>query len=203
MNVDADVLIVGGGPAGAAAAHTLARAGARTVVFERAPLPRDKICGDLLGTEAIATLRRLDFPQSVTAGATLLHGAVLHGPRGAAYGAAASVVRKANSGAARVIPRERLDAALLQASVAAGAVVRQESVVEILPADAEATVGVRTESGRYRARVLVGADGWGSLVARTLHNTPPDEAQVAVAVRAYARGVRGLGDRALFRQRRR
>ena len=52
----ADVAVVGGGPAGAAAATTLARSGLDVVVVDKARFPRDKICGDGLTTGALRLL---------------------------------------------------------------------------------------------------------------------------------------------------
>ena len=53
---DADVLIVGAGPAGAIAALVLARAGARVRVLDRARFPRFKLCGDSVNPGALAIL---------------------------------------------------------------------------------------------------------------------------------------------------
>ena len=50
MDVRYDAIVVGAGPGGAATALTLARAGARVALLDRATFPRDKTCGDLLGT---------------------------------------------------------------------------------------------------------------------------------------------------------
>lgn len=55
----ADVAIVGAGPAGAAAAITLARAGRRVVLIDKAVFPRDKICGDGITTGALRILEEL------------------------------------------------------------------------------------------------------------------------------------------------
>jgi geranylgeranyl reductase family protein len=57
--VRADVAVVGGGPAGAAAAITLARAGRDVVLFDKARFPRDKCCGDGLTTGALRRYERL------------------------------------------------------------------------------------------------------------------------------------------------
>ncbi len=55
-----DVLVIGAGPAGSAAAIVLAGAGARVAIADRAAFPRDKICGDGLLPDAVAALERLD-----------------------------------------------------------------------------------------------------------------------------------------------
>src|SRR3954464_10445681 len=64
-----DVSVVGGGPAGVAAAVTLARAGREVVLVDKARFPRDKCCGDGLTTGALRRLERLGLrPESVPSG---------------------------------------------------------------------------------------------------------------------------------------
>ena len=198
-----DAIVIGGGPSGAAATLALVRGGARTVVFERAPMPRDKVCGDLLGTDAIATLHRLGVAPQVLAGSWALAGAVLHGPGGTRYGATCAPVRAQTPSDARVIARERFDAALLATSRDAGARIRYERVIGIVHDRPSGTasariVGVRTAGRTLRAPIVIGADGWGSLCARALGNAAPAARNVAIATRAYARGVRDLDRRMHF-----
>ncbi len=57
----ADVVVVGAGPAGSAAAHFLALAGHDVVLIEKASFPRDKVCGDGLTPRAVQALRSLDL----------------------------------------------------------------------------------------------------------------------------------------------
>jgi len=56
---DADVLVVGAGPAGASAAAHLARAGLSVALIDQHTFPRDKVCGDFVGPVALVELQRL------------------------------------------------------------------------------------------------------------------------------------------------
>lgn len=65
--ITADIVVVGGGPAGCAAAIPLARAGRDVVLVDKAVFPRDKCCGDGLTTGALRHLETLGLrPESVT-----------------------------------------------------------------------------------------------------------------------------------------
>ena len=58
---DFDIIVIGGGPAGAATAIQAARGGASVAIFEKAPIGRDKVCGDGLTPRAIGALQELDI----------------------------------------------------------------------------------------------------------------------------------------------
>jgi menaquinone-9 beta-reductase len=61
-----DVIIIGAGPAGCAAARTLASAGFSVGLFDKAIFPRDKICGDALIPDAHHVLKKLGLMERVT-----------------------------------------------------------------------------------------------------------------------------------------
>jgi menaquinone-9 beta-reductase len=117
---DAEVLIAGGGPAGAAAAILLARAGRRVLLVEREAAPREKVCGEFLGADAAACLLALGISPAAL-GAVPIHEA--HVARGART-AALSLPFTAWG-----LPRAILDGALLDAAAAAGATLRRGQAV--------------------------------------------------------------------------
>ena len=118
----ADVLIVGAGPAGVAAAVPLAAAGRDVVVVDKAVFPRDKCCGDGLTTLALRELEHLGFDPATVADWQVVGGAVLRSPSGR------EVVVPLPPAPARTPPSRpavQLDAALVDVAGKAGATVLQ------------------------------------------------------------------------------
>src|ERR1700692_1075588 len=76
-----DVVVVGGGPAGAACALNLARRGVDVTIVERARFPRRKVCGEYLNAGAMAALDELDVGASVRERARRLTGVRLVTPK--------------------------------------------------------------------------------------------------------------------------
>ena len=77
-----DVLVVGAGPAGCAAAVTARRAGLEVVVVDRAEFPRDKICGDGLTTGALRLLDRMGVDPALIPSWTPVTDIKVSGPLG-------------------------------------------------------------------------------------------------------------------------
>ena len=107
-----DVLVIGAGPAGSAAAITLARAGLDVVLVDQHAFPRDKVCGDALIPDAHNALRKLGVLDAVMAQAQPAGFVGCIGPRGG---------RIDVPGTLAVLPRKALDLILCGAAVAAGA----------------------------------------------------------------------------------
>ncbi len=106
-----DVLVVGAGPAGSAAALTLARAGLDVVLVDQHAFPRDKVCGDALIPDAHRALRQLGVLDAVMALAQPVSLVGCIGPRGG---------RVDVPGTLAVLPRKQLDHVLCRAAVGAG-----------------------------------------------------------------------------------
>ncbi len=107
-----DVLVIGSGPAGAAAACTLARRGRSVVLVDRTTFAREKVCGDALIPDALRALARLGLKDQVLREALALDGVRVHSPSGASVTLAAEVA---------CLPRTRLDDLMRVAAVDAGA----------------------------------------------------------------------------------
>jgi geranylgeranyl reductase family protein len=191
---DADAVVVGGGPAGAAAAARLAARGFRTVLVDRASFPRDKVCGDFVGPTALAELADLGVAQTAAFRATSkMADLALHVD--ADQPALMSIPQVDGlPGYGRVIPRLQLDAWILDAARQAGATVLDgRKVTAVQQAPGAITVRGDSAAGPWqlRTRLLLGADGSNSMVARTLHGGVPPHRDRIVAVRAYFDDVDG------------
>ena len=171
MTLDADVIIVGAGPAGSATALQLARAGQYVLLLDRHVFPRSKPCGDCLSAAASDVLRRLGLLERVCAlPHAKLRGWRIIAPDGVWF-AADFTTMAGTTGVehALAVERARLDAALLDAAVDAGAEFRPNTHVrDVLRTTDGGVTGVVTGTGALRARAVVGADGLRSIVATRL-----------------------------------
>src|SRR4051812_37788503 len=137
-----DVLVVGAGPAGSAAAWTLARGGLDVVLADAQAFPRDKVCGDGLIPDAHHAMRKLGVLDEVMRLAQQARHVACIGPRGG---------RIDVPGTLAVLPRRILDDVLCRAAAAAGARMhapaRFTGVIESEAGGAPRVVGARLEHG--------------------------------------------------------
>jgi geranylgeranyl reductase family protein len=156
-----DVLVAGGGPAGATAARRLAQAGLRVLLVDRARFPRNKPCG---GAISVRALRRFPYlaealPRIDTHLISRLH---LESPD------SSHVLLTSDRPAALMIRRVAFDDLLLTLAREAGAHVVEGAEIAGVEETAQ-HVALRARDGRqFEAPYLIAADGVNSVVARRL-----------------------------------
>jgi geranylgeranyl reductase family protein len=191
-----EVVVVGGGPAGAAAAVLLRRAGHDVLLVDEARFPRDKICGEGVSPEAWRLLELLGAAPAVRELRPWpLRGMTLVSPDGTSF-------RGDYGGSGRAgfaLRRQDFDHALLACARKAGVEVRDGTGARRLILGSGRVQGLVIENGGgsevVRARLVIGADGRRSLVARTLGLLREHRRLRKFAVRGYWQGMEGLEER--------
>lgn len=185
-----DLVVIGAGPAGTAAAITARRAGLTVVVIDKARFPRDKCCGDGLTTLALRQLESLGFEPTSVPSWQDVDEAWLRSPSGREV----RLPLPRGGRFAAVTPRLELDQALVDLARANGAEVREgRSFAGLTVFDDALVVDTTSQDGdrKIRAPWIIAADGMWSPVRRSLGLTPPDYLGEWHAFRQYASNVTG------------
>jgi len=171
---DAEVIVVGGGPAGSTVAFFLARAGCDVLVLDRAAFPRDKPCSEYLSPQASRLLHEIGILEALEVGPSdRLTGMRVHAPDGTTFQGSftAATGFRAYRDYGLAIRRPLLDATLLSRAKQIGArVLERVDVRDVVRDGAGRITGViarqHGSSRELRSRLVIGADGLRSVVAR-------------------------------------
>jgi geranylgeranyl reductase family protein len=186
---DADVIVVGAGPAGSSASYWLATAGLNVVVLEKSAFPREKVCGDGLTPRGTRALIDMGIDVSEQAGWLHNRGLRVIGGGMRLHLDWPELTTFPSYGLVR--PRADLDALLANQAVKAGAVLHEQTTVTEPVLDASGrVVGVcaRTAERRpveYRAPVVLACEGVSGKLAQHLGVHRNDKRPIGVAVRRY------------------
>jgi geranylgeranyl reductase family protein len=117
-----DAIIIGGGPAGSAAAISMCKRGARVLVLEEKHMPREKLCGEFVTPECFPTLQRLGvIKRMLFAGAQKITRVSLVADSGKSVESRVSEISDDDNGFAMSLSRGRFDQILFEAAREAGA----------------------------------------------------------------------------------
>ncbi len=148
-----DVIVIGGGPAGAGASCELADAGAKVLVIEKAKYPRPKLCAGCISKRSIDLFPAFNIKNTIKGG--------ILGFRGEAF------VEKKKDECAVIVDREEFDYSLISKAQEKGANLLEETTVK----DIELTPTVRkviTDKGVFEADYVIGADGYHSITRKSI-----------------------------------
>ncbi len=203
-----DLIIVGGGPAGASAALYAHRQGLKTLLIEKDKFPRDKICGDALSGKSVAILQELDLLDKVRAlpGAfiqTIVFGSPEH--THLRVDLQEHDLQDILTGAVLpmegfVIRRQIFDHFLFEeARTKVSTCIEEFKVRKLIVEDGQVR-GVRGRQGEsgeeseYRGRLVLGCDGFNSMVARQSGLYKHESRHLIVGLRCYYEKVAELQD---------
>ncbi|MGZ4593106.1 MAG: geranylgeranyl reductase family protein [Actinomycetes bacterium] len=187
---DADVIVVGAGPAGSTTAYHLAQAGADVLLLEKTAFPREKVCGDGLTPRAVKSLTSMGIDTSEQAGWLHNKGLRIIGGGMRLELPWPDLASFPDYGLVR--PRSDFDDLLVRQAVKAGAVLRENTSVQgpVLDDRTGRILGVtaKAEDGSevsYHAPLVVAADGNSSRLSLGMGLHKRDDRPMGVAVRTY------------------
>jgi menaquinone-9 beta-reductase len=194
--MDADVIVVGAGPAGSATAHGLASQGLDVLLLEKSQFPREKVCGDGLTPRAVRSLVTMGIDTSPTAGWIHNRGLRIYGGGRKLELSWPELASYPSYGLVR--PRLDFDQVLARSAVAAGARLRENvkvtgplvddrtgQVIGVTTRDTGGKSGARSAEETFRAPLVVAADGNSSRLALALGIEARTDRPMGVAVRRY------------------
>ncbi len=195
---DFDVIVLGGGPSGSAAASFLGMAGKNVLLLDRAKFPRDKTCGDGISGKSVRVLRELGLIEKFDAVEHLkMNGVTFSSPKGTVVEVSAKK-KDSNEPPGFVCTREVFDNMVFQNAKKHVSVLEGFFVSDLVIENGYVKGVKGTYEGKehvFKARCLVGADGVGGIAARKLGAVNNQDDHLVSALRAYYEGVEGMNDK--------
>lgn len=193
MSYEYDIIIIGGGPAGSTMALSAARHNLKVLLVDKTHFPRDKVCGDVLPPESISLLHTFNLfdtfiqePHCHTQGMLLF-----------------SETETLETSHAYYVSRRTIFDTMLVEAAKAQVDTREGWNVDDLLVQDDQVYGIRGKADNGEpftctAKVVAGADGYGSIVSRKRGIYKRDWRHWAAGCRAYYRNVDGCSNKLEF-----
>lgn len=191
-----DLIIVGAGPAGCAAAQQLSGSGLKIAILEKYQFPRDKICGDALSPDVVKQLKLLD-PQiakrfQFEKRRSACEGLLLYAKDGKALDLKFPRIEDSVA-PSFVMRRMDFDYFLFKSIEEKEDIeIYQNQNIQSIHREANG-FRLRSQTQEFTARFLIGADGAQSVVNRSLLNAKMNKAHHVAGLRQYYQGIKGMG----------
>jgi flavin-dependent dehydrogenase len=186
-----DLVVIGGGPGGCAAAISAARAGSKVLLLERGKFPRHKVCGEFVSAESLGLLRHLLSPahQRLTSDAPLI-------PQSRIFVDNAELAAEIRPRAAS-ITRFDLDSALWDSCIQAGVEAHEECTVQAV--EGTGPFRVTTQNDSFDAEAVVNATGrWSNLTSPAVRTQNRTTNERWIGLKAHFREASALASVDLY-----
>lgn len=191
-NLDFDIVIAGAGPAGCSTALSLADSGLKIALIDKAVFPREKVCGDGITIDSINQLYKLSprlaktihsFEQKSQA-----KGVLITSTKGYS-----SYFEISENKRPYIFERALFDYELLKECKNYKNIHVFENTRINTCIISEEQAQIKTSSGNFTGKMVVGADGVNSLIAKVINPNKVDETMYGMSVRAYLSNVKDMG----------
>ncbi|MBS3068755.1 NAD(P)/FAD-dependent oxidoreductase [Candidatus Micrarchaeota archaeon] len=196
-----DVIVVGAGPGGSTAAAYLGRSGFNVLLLDKAKFPRDKICGDAVSGKSMNVIKEFALEEEIQKDARHgnIYGVIFSGTDGKTVEIPFAAAKDKGRPPGYTLPRIATDNILFQNAKKYAKVKEGFAMSDVIFENGYA-VGVKGrdmaegKEMEFRAKVVVGADGAGSIVANKAGVGALAPEHACIAIRAYYEGISGMTD---------